>query len=186
MPHRSVTTNGCDVQQHFRPIGEPITRDRHLFRPSADPEQQSRWRCRRWPIHPPFVTGNGPVSVAFSPGGGLLATANVNGNTVSVFAVGSGGALTPVEGSPFVTGNGPRSVAFGRGGGLLATANSSAQHGVGVRGRSTVGGDPCASGRGGLSRRSGRSDQFRVCGRAVCAGDQVLCRFKREREPGDA
>ena len=49
----------------------------------------------------PFATGSFPESVAFSPGGGLLATANHAANTVSVFAVGSGGALTQVTGSPF-------------------------------------------------------------------------------------
>ena len=73
----------------------------------------------------PFATGSGPLSVAFSPGGGLLATANESDDTVSVFAVGSGGALTPVAGSPFATGDGPFSVAFSPGGGLLATANES-------------------------------------------------------------
>ena len=46
-----------------------------------------------------------PVSVAFSPGGGLLATANTNDNDVSVFSVGAGGALTQVSGSPFATGS---------------------------------------------------------------------------------
>jgi DNA-binding beta-propeller fold protein YncE len=34
----------------------------------------------------PFATGLGPVSVAFSPGGGLLATANFGGG-VSIFSV---------------------------------------------------------------------------------------------------
>ena len=72
----------------------------------------------------PFATGSVPVSVAFSPGGGLLATANTDDNTVSVFAVGSGGALTQVPGSPFATGSGPESVAFSPDGGLLATANA--------------------------------------------------------------
>ena len=43
----------------------------------------------------------GPYSVAFSPSGGLLATANYGANTVSVFSVSAGGALTPVAGSPF-------------------------------------------------------------------------------------
>ncbi len=62
--------------------------------------------------------------MAFSPGGGLLATANAGASTVSVFAVGSGGALTPVTGSPFATGSDPVSVAFSPGGGLLATANA--------------------------------------------------------------
>ena len=55
----------------------------------------------------PFVTGSGPISVAFSPSGGLLATANYNADTVSVFSVAAGGALTPVAGSPFATGSRP-------------------------------------------------------------------------------
>ena len=72
----------------------------------------------------PFPTGSEPYSVAFSPGGGLLATANWGDNTVSVFAVNqTSGVLTAVSGSPFATGSGPQSVAFSPGGGLLATAN---------------------------------------------------------------
>jgi WD40 repeat protein len=71
----------------------------------------------------PFSTGSEPDSVAFSPGGGLLATANFADSTVSVFSVGSGGALTAVTGSPFSTGNRPESVAFSPSGGVLATAN---------------------------------------------------------------
>ena len=47
----------------------------------------------------PFATGHFPRSVAFSPSGELLATANANDNTASVFSVGSGGALTAVAGS---------------------------------------------------------------------------------------
>ena len=35
----------------------------------------------------PFATGAGPFSVAFSPGGGLLATTSPSTNTVSVFAI---------------------------------------------------------------------------------------------------
>jgi hypothetical protein len=45
----------------------------------------------------PFATGAGPVSVAFSPSGGLLAAANGTANTVSVFSVGLPSA---VIGSP--------------------------------------------------------------------------------------
>ena len=63
------------------------------------------------------------MSVAFSPSGGLLATANKNVNNVSVFSVAAGGALTAVTGSPFTTGSSPASVAFSPSGGLLATAN---------------------------------------------------------------
>jgi hypothetical protein len=76
------------------------------------------------PVGSPTSTGRNPISVAFSPVGGLLATANVGGNTVSVFAVSAGGVLTPV-GSPISTGSGPRSVAFSPVGGLFATANLS-------------------------------------------------------------
>jgi DNA-binding beta-propeller fold protein YncE len=68
-------------------------------------------------------TGTQPASVAFSPSGRLLATGNAQDNTVSVFSVGSSGALTQVSGSPFATGSFPSSVAFSPSGGLLATAN---------------------------------------------------------------
>jgi len=72
----------------------------------------------------PFASGLGPFSVAFSPDGGLLATANGNGPGVSVFAVNqTTGTLTAVAGSPFTTGPEPFSVAFSPVGGLLATAN---------------------------------------------------------------
>ena len=82
----------------------------------------------------PFTTGGPvPASVAFSPDGGLLVTGEVavddqglslDAGTVTVFAVGAGGALTQVPGSPFaMTGGEPSSVAFSHNGGLLATAD---------------------------------------------------------------
>jgi 6-phosphogluconolactonase len=73
----------------------------------------------------PFATGttSNPVSVAFSPSGGLLATGNTGTNSVSVFSVAPNGALTRVPGSPFPTDLGPGSVAFSPNGALLATAN---------------------------------------------------------------
>ncbi len=51
----------------------------------------------------PFGAGSGPVSVAFSPGGGLLATANLLASTVSVFAVGPPSAVisAPADGQTF-------------------------------------------------------------------------------------
>jgi 6-phosphogluconolactonase (cycloisomerase 2 family) len=61
---------------------------------------------------------------AFSADGSLLAVANYDDGTVSMFAVDSSGALTEVAGSPFPSGGGPDSVAFSLQGGLLATANS--------------------------------------------------------------
>ena len=71
----------------------------------------------------PFTTGTGPASVAFSPSGGLLATANSTDGTVSVFSVAPDGALSAV-GTPVPTdARLPVSVAFSPSGGLLATAN---------------------------------------------------------------
>jgi len=71
----------------------------------------------------PVAAGQGPHSVAISPGGRLLAAANLVDNTVSVYAVSSSGALTPV-GSPVPTGQEPAAVAFNAAGNLLAVANS--------------------------------------------------------------
>ena len=104
----------------------------------------------------PFATGSFPESVAFSPGGGLLATANHAANTVSVFAVGSGGALIQVTGSPFAIGRFPSSVAFSPGGGLLAIANEGdstvSVFAVGSGGALTqVKGSPFTTGNGPLS-----------------------------------
>jgi 6-phosphogluconolactonase (cycloisomerase 2 family) len=75
----------------------------------------------------PFSAGKNsfPGSVAFSPSGGLLATANPGQRTVSVLSVDSStGALTPVAGSPFTTAAGLVSLAFSPSGGLLATTNT--------------------------------------------------------------
>ena len=99
----------------------------------------------------PFATGAAPYSVAFSASGNLLATADQTDNTVSVFSVGSDGALTEVTGSPFATGSSPISMAFSASGNLLATANQGDQHGVGVLGRvrgalTEVSGSPFATG----------------------------------------
>ena len=74
----------------------------------------------------PFATGVGPASVAFSPSGELLATANSTDGTVSVFSVAADGALTAV-GTPVLThARLPVSVEFSPSGALLATANSGA------------------------------------------------------------
>ncbi len=98
----------------------------------------------------PFAT-TGPGSVAFSPTGGLLAVANDADNTVSMFSVSSGGALTAVPGSPFTTGGYPEQAAFSPTGGLLAVADESdntvSVFSVGSNGALTpVPGSPFASG----------------------------------------
>jgi 6-phosphogluconolactonase (cycloisomerase 2 family) len=75
------------------------------------------------------ATGNGPVWAAFSPKGGLLATADWGSNGVSLFSVDAGGDLTPLVQSSdpsAATGQGPAWVAFSPSGNLLATANSAA------------------------------------------------------------
>jgi 6-phosphogluconolactonase len=80
----------------------------------------------------PFAIGGRsvPFSVAFSPNGRLLATADgIDGApaaNIAVFSVNDAtGALTPVPGSPFPpgSGGGPYSVTFNPAGTLLATAN---------------------------------------------------------------
>ncbi len=62
--------------------------------------------------------------MAFSASGNLFAFTNTGNSIVSVFSVGSDGALTAVPGSPFATGLYPSSVAFSASGNLLATANT--------------------------------------------------------------
>ena len=65
-------------------------------------------------------------AVAFNPSGALLAAADEEGSTpggghtVSMFSVGSSGALTAVSGSPFPVGYKPTSVSFSPSGSLLA------------------------------------------------------------------
>jgi DNA-binding beta-propeller fold protein YncE len=76
---------------------------------------------------PPFATGGGPVSVAFGPERAskparLLATANMDDDSVSLFSVAAGGVLTSIS-PPVATGPKPTAVAFSPDGRLLATAN---------------------------------------------------------------
>ncbi len=59
------------------------------------------------------------TSVAFNPGGTLLAAANKGTNSISMFSVSASGALTSVSGSPFTLGAQPGSVAFSPSGNLL-------------------------------------------------------------------
>ena len=78
----------------------------------------------------------GPGLGCVQPGWGLLAIANADANTVSVFSVGAGGALTQVTGSPFTTGSEPVSVAFSPDGTLLMgnTAHTRVQVYLGCEG----------------------------------------------------
>jgi len=75
----------------------------------------------------PFIGSGNPYTVAFSPSGKLVATANQSG-TVSMFSVSAGGALTPVAGSPVtMAGTSPsaQSLSFSPDGTLLAVADPS-------------------------------------------------------------
>ena len=77
----------------------------------------------------PFANGfqSAPGSVAFSPSGKLLITANNYDGELGLFSVGPGGRVTRVPGTPFATGGefgeGPTSVTFSPSGALLATAS---------------------------------------------------------------
>jgi WD40 repeat protein len=75
----------------------------------------------------PVATGANPLSTAFSPDGTLLAVANANDGTLSVYSVAPGGALTEVSGSPFTTGAGAQAVAFDPAGPIVAVANPGAK-----------------------------------------------------------
>ena len=78
------------------------------------------------PVGTPAATASSPLSAAFSPDGGLLASANIGTTpgtgTVSMFAV-AGNVLTPI-GSGVLSGSGTGSVAFSPDGTRLAVANA--------------------------------------------------------------
>ncbi|MDQ6605350.1 MAG: beta-propeller fold lactonase family protein [Actinomycetota bacterium] len=87
----------------------------------------------------PFATGRAPSSVAFNSSGGLLATSDLGPSAggappglISMFSVGSDGALTELAGSPTSTGAGPTAVAFSPSGALLATPNFQQDNGTTV------------------------------------------------------
>lgn len=71
-------------------------------------------------------------TVAFSPNGQLLATANSTPGTVSLLRVTSTGALVPVVGSPFPVGFDATQVAFSADSRLLATINYASSGAVAV------------------------------------------------------
>jgi hypothetical protein len=72
----------------------------------------------------PFTVPASPESVAFSPSGTLLASADLayqeEPNFVSVFSAGADGLLAPVLGAPFPSAKGTNAVAFSPSGSLLA------------------------------------------------------------------
>jgi DNA-binding beta-propeller fold protein YncE len=70
----------------------------------------------------PFAAGGtNPTSVAFTPSGGLLATATIMPGRVAVFKVAATGALTLADALPII--GCTCFAALGPSGGLLATAN---------------------------------------------------------------
>lgn len=84
----------------------------------------------------PFPTGLNPVTVAVGGEGRFLYVANFGADTISVFAIGSNGALSPV-GAPAPTQDGPSSLAFSPNGQFLYVPN----FGSGSVSAFSVGGD---------------------------------------------
>lgn len=72
----------------------------------------------------PFHNGTAVLGVAFSPNGGLLATARPNFDAVVDFSVGAGGELIPAGSATLAGGAHPSSVAFSPSGGWLAASNA--------------------------------------------------------------
>lgn len=58
----------------------------------------------------PFSAGANPLSVAIDPSSKFVFVANEGDNTLSAYALGSGGGLTAISGSPFAVGSQPQSV----------------------------------------------------------------------------
>lgn len=63
-------------------------------------------------VDPSSTTISNPQSVAISPLGNFLYTANTTQGTISAFAIGSDGSLSPVAGSPFAVGTAGKSPTF--------------------------------------------------------------------------
>jgi 6-phosphogluconolactonase len=75
-------------------------------------------------VLPPVANGTSVLGVAFSPSGGLVATAHPAFDAVVVFTVGPGGVLTQAGSGALAGGAAPSSVAFSPINGLLATSNA--------------------------------------------------------------
>ena len=78
------------------------------------------------PVCLPFQVADGLASIAVDPGGHFLYATNPSTNTVSGFAIQSGGNLTPVPGVVFATGKAPSGVIVDPSGKFLYVANSGA------------------------------------------------------------
>ena len=131
----------------------------------------------------PFDAGAGPDQLAFNAGGNLLAVANFNDSTASVFAVSPTGAVSQVTGSPYPTGDAPDGVAFSPDGSdenLLATANFSGGDGDRVLGRPPLGHDPLAGRPPDLRPRPGRADDLRLRRVGRRTGPGVVRRLQRD------
>jgi 6-phosphogluconolactonase (cycloisomerase 2 family) len=69
------------------------------------------------------VTGTSPDAIAIHPAGKFLYVANFGSNSVSAYAVGSGGSLTALTNSPVQAGVGPSSLKVDPNGNYLYVAN---------------------------------------------------------------
>jgi len=79
----------------------------------------------------PFVAGAAPLGIAVDKMGKFAFVANQNDGTISVFSIGSNGALTQVPGSPFAGVTNPFGVAVNPTGTLLFVSNFNGNSGTG-------------------------------------------------------
>jgi 6-phosphogluconolactonase (cycloisomerase 2 family) len=78
------------------------------------------------PVCLPFQVPDGLASIGVDPGGKFLYATNPSTNTVSGFAIQSGGSLAPVPGVVFATGKAPSAAAVDPSGRFLYVADSGA------------------------------------------------------------
>ncbi|HET9791708.1 MAG TPA: beta-propeller fold lactonase family protein [Candidatus Angelobacter sp.] len=105
---------------------------------------------------PAAASPTNPQSIAISPNGGFLYTANPTQGTIAGFAIASDGSLTPVPGSPFAVGTAgtsPSFLAVHPGGSFLYAADpaSNAVLGFAIGGNGAItpiAGSPFAAGLG--------------------------------------
>ncbi len=91
------TVVAADPKNRFLFVGDVAFSQLHVF------TIESRTGALREIGTSPYATVNEPMAIAVDPSGTHLYVASQGSNLVGGFAVGAGGALTPIAGSPFST-----------------------------------------------------------------------------------